>query len=189
VTAAARDRTLALTGPALGLMVLTVLVARGAGEEGVRAAIRATARTSAAFLCLALAAPAFAAGHPLVRRRAGLVRSLAVSHGLHLVVVLWLACLTAGENLRARASAAAVAGSLLAYAVLALALFRPEHPWVDRGLVWVWVAFVAAYGPRALHQPLLYGPFVGALVVALGLRVAGALARRPLAAPREDLAT
>ena len=82
-----------------------------------------------------------------------------------------------------------VAGSLLAYAVLAAAFFRPEHRWVDRGLMWVWGAFLAAYAPRAIGQPLLYGPFVAALVAALVLRLAGAYARRPVAVPREDLAT
>jgi methionine sulfoxide reductase heme-binding subunit len=189
VTAASTDRTLAWTAPALALMVLGILIAQGAGETGVRTAVRATARTSAAFLCLALASHAFAEGHVLARRRAGLVRSLAVSHALHLLVVLRLAWLTAGANLRARASAVDVAGSLLAYAILAAAFFRPEHRFVDRGLVWVWVAFLAAYGPRALRQPLLYGPFAAALVVALGVRIAAALARRPLVSHREDLAT
>jgi methionine sulfoxide reductase heme-binding subunit len=191
VTAAARDRTLAWAAPALAVMVLALLSAQGAGETGVRAAVRATARTSAALLCLALASHAFAEGHALARRRAGLVRSLAVSHGLHLLVVLRLAWLTSGENLRTRASVVNVAGSLLAYAVLAAAFFRPEHRWVDRGLLWVWAAFLAAYAPRALERPLLYGPFVGALVVALALRVAGVFGRRAaaVAVPREDLAT
>ena len=189
MTATAPDRTLAWTAPALAVMVLAVLAAQGAGEAGVRMAVRATARTSAALLCLALASHAFTDG--LVHRRAGLVRSLAVSHGLHLLVVLRLAWLTSGENLRARSSVLTVAGGVLAYAALAAAFFRPEHRWVDRGLLWVWVVFLAAYAPRALRQPLLYGPFVGALVIALALRVAGALARRPAAAavPREDLAT
>jgi methionine sulfoxide reductase heme-binding subunit len=189
VTAAARDRTLAGTAPALAVTVLAILAVQGAGEAGVRTAVRATARTSAALLCLALASHAFADGHPLVRRRAGLVRSLAVSHALHLVVVLRLAWLTSGANLRARASVLDAAGSLLAYAVLAAAFFRPEHRWVDRGLLWVWVAFLAAYGPRALRQPLLYGPFAVALLAALVLRLVGAVARRPVAVPREDLAT
>jgi sulfoxide reductase heme-binding subunit YedZ len=189
VTAAASDRTLAWTAPALAVMVLAFLTAEGAGETGVRAAVRATARTSAVLLCLALASHAFADGHGLARRRAGLVRSLAASHGLHLLVVLRLAWLTSGENLRARASIVNVAGSLLAYAVLAAAFFRPEHRWVDRGLLWVWVAFLAAYAPRALEQPRLYGPFVAALLAALALRAAGALARKPGAVPREDLAT
>jgi len=188
--AAARDRTLAWSAPALAAMVLAILAVQGAGEAGVRTAVRATARTSAALLCLALASHAFADGHALVRRRPGLVRSLAVSHGLHLLVVLRLAWLTSGDNLRARASAVNVAGSLLAYAVLAAAFFRPEHRWVDRGLVWVWGAFLAAYAPRAIGRPLLYGPFVAALVAALVLRLAGAFARRrPVAVPREDLAT
>jgi methionine sulfoxide reductase heme-binding subunit len=189
VTAAAHDRTLAWSVPALAVMVLAILAVQGAGEPGVRTAVRATARTSAALLCLALASHAFADGHPLVRRRAGLVRSLAVSHGLHLLVVLRLAWLTSGESLRARASVVSVAGSLLAYAVLAAAFFRPEHRWVDRGLLWVWGAFLAAYAPRAIAQPLFYAPFAAALVAALVLRVAGALARRPVAVPREDLAT
>jgi methionine sulfoxide reductase heme-binding subunit len=189
VTPAAPDRTLAWTAPALALMVLGIVIGQGAGEAGVRMAVRATARTSAALLCLALVSHAFAEGHALARRRAGLVRSLAVSHGLHLLVVLRLAWLTSGANLRARASLVDAAGSLLAYAVLAAAFFRPEHRFVDRGLVWVWVAFMAAYGPRALRQPLLYGPFAGALVLALGVRLAAALARRPLVSHREDLAT
>lgn len=189
MTAAFRDRTLAWTAPALALMVAAILAWQGAGEAGTRAAVRATARTSAAFLCLALASHALDGGHLLVRRRAGLVRSLAVSHALHLAVVLRLAWLTSGANLRARASAVDAAGSLLAYAVLVAALFRPEHRYVDRGLLWVWAAFFAAYAPRALREPLLYAPFAGALLVALALRAAGALAHRPVSVPGEDLAT
>jgi methionine sulfoxide reductase heme-binding subunit len=189
VTAGPGDRTVAWTAPALALMVVGILIVQGPGETGIRTAVRATARTSAAFLCLALASRAFAEGRFLPRRRAGLVRSLAVSHGLHLLAVLQLAWLTAGANLRARASVLNVVGSLLAYAVLAAAFFRPDHRLVDRGLLWVWAAFMAAYGPRALRQPLLYGPFAGALVIALALRFAAALARRPLVSHREDLAT
>ena len=184
-----RDRTLAWSAPALALMVLAILLTRGAGESGVRMAVRATARTSAVFLCLALASHALAAEHPLALRRPGLVRSLAVSHGLHLLVVLRLAGLTGGASLAARASPLNVVGGVLAYAVLAVALFRPEHRLVDRGLFLVWVAFLFSYAPRALREPFVYGPFAAALLAALGLRIAGALARRPLAAPGEDLAT
>lgn len=182
-----RDRTLAWTAPLLAAMCVAIALVAGIGEAGVRTMIRATARTSALLLCLALSSWVF---DGLARRRAGLIRSLAVSHGLHLVVVLWLAALTAGANFVERAAPVTVIGSVLAYVVIFAGAVRPRHPAVEWGLVWVAVSFLAAYGPRAAHRPWVYGPAVAALLASVALRIAGAFVRRhPVAVPpKEDFA-
>jgi len=62
----------------------------------------------------------------------------------------------------------------------------PRHPAVEWGLLWVAVSFLFAYAPRAARSPWLYGPAVGALLLAVVLRIAGAFIRRaPL---QEDVA-
>lgn len=183
-----RDRTLVWTAPLLVLMCAAAVLAWGAGEAGVRVVIRATARTSALLLVLAISSWSIAS---LAPRRASLVRSLAVSHGLHLVAVLWLGVLTSGDNLRARASLVTLTGGVLAYVVIAVGAVRPRHPFVEWGLVWVAVVFLGAYGPRAVGAPWVYGPAVVLLLAGIALRIAGPLmetapARRP---PKEDPVT
>jgi len=180
---AGRDRSLTWTAPLLVAMVVTLALGAGVGEAGTRMIVRATARTSALVLCLALSSWVIEA---LSRRRVGLIRSLAVSHGLHLVAVLWLAALTAGANLAERAEPVAVIGGVLAYAVIFAGAVWPRHPAVEWGLLWVAVSFLFAYAPRAARSPWLYGPAVGALLLAVVLRIAGAFIRRaPL---QEDVA-
>jgi hypothetical protein len=183
-----RDRTLIWTASLLVLMCVALAASAGTGEPGVRVLVRATARTSALFLCLALCSFPVDA---LARRRSALVRSLAVSHGLHLVVVSWLAVLTRGANLMERAAPVTVIGSVLAYAVIAAGAFRPRHPFVEWGLVWVAVSFLAAYGPRAAQAPLVYGPAVIAIAFSLVLRLVAPFVRAaaPVPAAKEDLAT
>jgi hypothetical protein len=175
-----QDRTLAWTAPLLVAMCVTVALLMGLGEPGVRTIVRATARTSALLVCLALSSWTIDA---LAPRRAGLIRSLAVSHGLHLVAVLGLAALTGGANLAERAEAVTAIGGLLAYAVIFAGGVRPRLPFVEWGLLWVAVSFLFAYAPRAARSPWLYGPAVGALLIAIALRIAGAFVRR---APLEE---
>ncbi len=173
-----RDRTLAWTAPLLVAMCAGLALAYGVGEPGTRTIVRATARTSALLLCLALSSWMIAG---LAARRAGLVRSLAVSHGLHLAAVMGLAALTGGANLAERADPVTAIGGALAYVVLFSGALWPRHPAVEWGLLWVAVSFLAAYGPRAARQPWFYGPIVAALLVAVALRVAGPLVRPDLA--------
>ena len=179
----APDRTLTWTAPLLCAMCVVLAIAYGVGEPGVRVLIRATARTSVLLLCLALASWMV---RGLAMRRAGLIRSLAVSHGLHLVAVIWLAALTGAANLRERAEAVTAIGGLLAYVVIAWGAFRPRHPAVGWGLLWVAVSFLGAYVPRAARHPWMYGPIVALLLVCVVLRIAG-----PFVGPeraKEDLA-
>jgi hypothetical protein len=180
------DRALGPIAALLVLMCLGALLVYGTGEPGVRVVVRAPAPTSALALCLALCSWVI---EGLAARRATLVRSLAVSHGLHLAGIVWLAAITGGANLRERAELLTVAGGLLAYAVIFYGALRPRHPFVEWGLVWVGVSFLAAYGPRAARAPLVYGPAVVALAVCLVLRVAAPFVRPAAASAKEDLAT
>lgn len=172
-----RDRTLAWTAPLLSAMCLVLALVAGLGEPGTRTIVRATARTSALLLCLALSSWMI---EGLAARRVGLIRSLAVSHGLHLVAVMGLAALTGGANLAERAHPVTAIGGALAYVVIFAGALWPRHRAVEWGLLWVAVSFLAAYGPRAARLPSFYGPFVAALLVAVALRIAGPLVRPDL---------
>lgn len=180
----ARDRTLAWTSAVLVVMCAGIALAGGLHESGTRIVVRATARTSALILCLVFASWMF---DGLARRRVALVRSLAVSHGLHLVAIAWLSVLTGGANLKERADPVTAIGGALAYAVIFAGAIRPRHPFVEWGLLWVAVSFLSAYGGRALTAPWIYGPVVLALLVAVAMRLAGPHVH-PVRGPKEDLA-
>jgi hypothetical protein len=159
-------------------MCVAIVATAGTAEPGVRALVRATARSSVLILCLALASFAVAG---LAHRRTALVRALAVSHGIHLAAVLWLAAVTHGANLHERAAIVNVVGGVLAYVVIFAGLFRPRHPLVEWGLAWVAVSFLFSYGVRAVDAPLVYGPVVAAILVCLALRVAAPFVRPAVA--------
>ena len=94
--------------PARVLMCAAALLAWGAGEAG-QVVIRATARTSALLLVLALSSRSIAArSRRVARASSGRSRCRTA---LHLVAVLWLGVLTSGDNLRARASLVTLTGA------------------------------------------------------------------------------
>jgi hypothetical protein len=171
-----RAPVLRWAAPALVLMVAAILLTQGWGEPGVREVVRWTARTSLVFFCLAFASWGLAPWAWPARRRDGLLAALAVSHGLHLLAIAALAVHTDGANVAERASR--LLGGALAYAVIFLAAWRPAGAWARWGLFWVWVVFLASYLPRAIASPLLYGPAVLALVLAMAIRLWGLLRAR-----------
>jgi hypothetical protein len=176
----AGDRAGVLPWTTAGLVAMTavVLAAQGAGEPGVRTVVRWTARTSLSFFCLGFAASALPSRWWLARQRRGWLASMAVSHGLHALAIAALAVLTHGVNLVERSRLLTAGGGILAYVVILAAGVRPDHRLVRLGLFWVWVAFLAAYLPRAREWPLTYGPAVALLLAALALRIAGVLRAR-----------
>jgi hypothetical protein len=143
-------RSVVLAGAAiLAVMVVLVLFVYGTDEQGLRVAIRATARTSA--LCTALA---FA--RIRVREAGALVP---VSHALHYGVIL-----ASGRVLDAPAVLVGVA----VFAVMVWNAFRPNAI----AIYILWIAFVVGM----LRPGALYVVFVAILLCA-GIARLGAASR------------
>ena len=155
---------------AVAALLVAVLSIHGTGEKGMESLIRWTARLSLVFFAAAFAAASFPPTSWWASHRHGFVLSLVLSHGLHAVAICGLAVLTDGANLVAR-GAVVIAGGALGYAAIGVAALRPESRWAEWGFYWLWFVFFAAYLPRALPSPLLFGPAIALLVVVLWQRV------------------
>ena len=159
-------------GGLLTLGVAAVLLAHGTGEAGVRAVIRWTARSSLCLLCLALVADGIRGNFFGWRHWVDVLRSLALSHGVHAIAILVLAWYTAGGNLMERATPVAMIGGGLAYLFIVLGVFRPRSRVVAFGLFWIWGVFLVGFGTRALRMPMPYAFPVALLAVSMLVRVA-----------------
>ncbi len=171
----------------LGAAFVGVLVGTGWSEEGVRALVRTTARTSLALFLLAFTASSLArlwrsgATAWLLRNRRQVGVSFAFSHLVHLAALVALGAAFPDPFLR-ELSVVAVAGGGLAYLfILAMTVtsFDRTAAWLGRrrwkrlhtvGSWVVWIVFAQSYLPRALVDPF-YVPFALAVLAAPVLRV------------------
>jgi hypothetical protein len=159
--------------------LLTLLLVYGTGETGVRQVVRWTARCSVCLLCLALAADGIKGTFFGWRHWAEVLRSLALSHGVHLVAVMMLALYTGGRNLIERGSPVLLLGGAIAYAFIFWGAFRPEFRVVSFGLIWIWAVFLVSYGTRAMRMPWPFAFPVALLVIAMLVRLASLLKPSP----------
>ena len=159
------------------------LLVQGAGEEGVRLGIRATARTTALVLAVVFCASALRRRWPgpatnwLMRNRRYLGLSAAVSHGYHLIFILVLYALGEGGD----TPIVAVVGGGWGFVLLA-ALAATSNDASQRSLrknwrrlhvvgVWtVWIIFAVSYFPAAGTTPVAAAMSV-VLLVSLVLRI------------------
>ena len=156
----------------------------GAGEEGIRAVLRLTARTSFVLFNAAFVASALARRWPgratrwLLANRRQVGVSFAVSHLVHLVAILALARLTVVID--DPAIAIAILG-YVAIAAMAATSFDRTAAWLGprrwRRLhltagYFIWFVFLASYLPRTIVESAAYAPFVVVLLVVLALRLA-----------------
>ena len=181
-------------------MAAALLVSYGAGEEGLRSAIRNTARTSFVLFLAGFAGPALATLRParatrrLAARQPYLFAAFAASHLLHAAAIFTLAWQTGGASLEDRGAAVVAGGGFVYLCILAAAApasaraarWLAARPKADAartvGLYLVWLTFADSYGGRAVES-IFYAPFALALLVALALRLAAALKRRAAHAP------
>ena len=195
-------RLTACAAAAVCLMVACLLAAYGAGEEGLRSIIRATARTSFALFLAGFAAPSLdrlRSARPtrwLCENRPHLFAAFAASHLFHAAAIFALAWTSGGASLADRSPAVVAAGGVVYLFILlaaapaspAAAAWMRRRPWArglrDFGLYLIWLTFLDSYGGRVAGGDLFYLPFAGLLVAALVLRLAAALARRK-SLPRE----
>jgi DMSO/TMAO reductase YedYZ heme-binding membrane subunit len=173
---------------ALGLGLAALLAAAGTDEAGVRAAVRATARSS-----VLLFLPAFAASSLqrlwrsrtsawLLRNRRQVGVSFAVSHALHGATIFWLA-LGWPDSFRETVPTTTLVFGSAGYAFVAAMTatsFDRSAAWLGRrrwkrlhttGAWYLWGVFFASYVLPAFSKPARI-PFAVAVLGTLGLRIA-----------------
>lgn len=178
---------------ALGLasMAALLLAVEGPDEAGVRALIRATARTSLVlFLAAFLASSArrlwrSPATAWLLRNRRYLGVSFALSHGLHLLAIVGLARVWP-DSFWEKTSLVTLLGGGLGYVFVAAmaatssdaavgALGMRRWKLLHRiGAWYLFGIFLLNYGPAGFFSPA-YVPASAAVIAALGLRIAAEL--------------
>jgi hypothetical protein len=186
----------ALVGWATAVVVGAAGLAMAGAEPGdaaIRAAIRATATTSLAFLLAAFVASSLVALWTtaftkwLLRNRRYVGLSFAFSQLAHLVVI-GLLLARDPEAFQARVRIVTLVGGSFGYVVtLAMTVTSFDRPtaWLGRkrwrilhgfGVYYLWFLFAVTYVGR-IGSPR-YALLISALIVALGVRVAAALKRR-----------
>jgi DMSO/TMAO reductase YedYZ heme-binding membrane subunit len=189
-------RLVGVVGAVLVTAVVVLALAAGGGIDGVRLAIRTTARTSIALFLLAFTASSLAALVPTpltawqLRNRRYLGVSFAVSHLVHAAAIVlllhWDAALfwtlTNPVNLATGGLAYAFILAMAATSFDRTAAWLGPRRWrvLHRLGVWyIWVSFLVAFGKRIPENGPAYWLPVVALIAALALRLAAARRRRP----------
>ena len=169
------------------LMALAIGAYHGFEVEGVRAVIRATARTSLALFCLAFSASAALAFWPNAwtrwqrRNRRYLGVAFAASHGVHAVAIASLALVSPPLFREAVAPAMLIFGGIgYGFILLMVATSFDRTARLIGGRAWrllhltgasyLWLAFVNSFASRAAAHPLYWAP-VALLVAVMLLRV------------------
>ena len=184
----------------LGVAAIALAAAASGGgdTDGVRAAIRATARTSFVLFCLAYSAAALARFWPnrttawVRRNRRYLGISFAASHGIHALAILSLALVAPMEfrqEVRLSMLIPGGIGYLFIIAMTATSFDRTAAAIGPRAWRWLhgfgafylWVGFLNGFGSRAMAHPSYWG-FVAILLAVMALRLA-AMRRRKVAVP------
>ncbi len=192
MSAPRRWRIVGLALMVIGVGLAYVFARDGWSDEGLRAAIRVTARCSfllflAAFSAspLAMFLPGGATRWQLANRRY-LGISFALSHLLHGAAIVTLAVRTGGSSLSAQLAGLIGGGVIYGFILFMLATsFDRTAAWVGPR-VWkavhttggylIFVTFLTSYLGKAAES-LIYLPQVGLLLAVLGLRIARRIRR------------
>ena len=185
------------TAVVLGLC-LAVLGFAGTGEDGIRAVIRLTARTSLALFLLAFCASAAFRLRPgeatrwLLANRRYLGLSFAASHFLHLAAIVGLVRRYPTSFWSDTDPTAIAVGGIGYVFVAAMAATSNDASvaWLGTrrwhllhlvGAYWIWQIFLITYALGSPQAPLKLIP-VGLLLLALAMRIATRRRRSALAA-------
>lgn len=170
----------------LTVAALTAFASAG-GSDGIRMAIRLTARTSLALFLLAFTASTLfrVCPNPWTRwqlhNRRQLGLGFAVSHLLHAIAIIALAVTDPTLFAELGGSSMLVAGgsAYLVIAAMAATSFDRTAALIGRiawrrlhlfGAWYIWLSFMVTFGKRA-QLDMAYWPFIGALLAAGALRL------------------
>lgn len=170
----------------LTIAALTAFASAG-GSDGVRMAIRLTARTSLALFLLAFTASALFRACPnpwtrwQLRNRRQLGLGFVVSHLLHAIAIIALAVIDPKLFAELGGSSMLVAGgsAYLVIAAMAATSFDRTAALIGRvawrrlhlfGAWYIWLSFMITFGKRA-QLNMAYWPFIGVLLGACALRL------------------
>ncbi len=165
-----------------GLLLLVL----ASGEDGWRAVVRLTAKTSLTLFTAAFIASSVRVLWPtpttkwLLANRRYLGVSFAASHAIHLLGIIVLVRLVPDFEI----NRTTLIGGGLAYVFLAAMTatsFDRTAAWLGprkwkllhrTGMYYCWFIFFISYAPRAAGESLLYLPFVVVLLGSIGIRIA-----------------
>jgi sulfoxide reductase heme-binding subunit YedZ len=180
-------------GPLLGTFAAILAIAALAaftsagGSDGIRMAIRLTARTSLALFLLAFTASALFRACPnpwtrwQLRNRRQLGLGFAVSHLLHAIAIIAVAVTDPKLFAELGGSSMLVAGGSAYLVILAMAATSFDRTAALIGPVawrrlhlfgawYIWLSFMITFGKRA-QLDMVYWPFIGVLLGACALRL------------------
>ena len=190
-------KTTRLVSIILAFVLIGVFTWHGPSEDGVRAVVRNSARSSVILFLLAFSASSlhwFFQKHWtawLLRNRRYVGVSFAVSHFYHLLALVALA-LWFPHPFLDKLSWITVLGGLayLFIAAMSATSFDHTRQWLGIkrwkqlhtvGSYYIWIIFAQSYFLRAIKE-VFYIPFVAALIIAMLLRIFQVLQRRTLSA-------
>jgi hypothetical protein len=176
-------RIVGLSALAIGTMVAVIWFVHGIDEQGMRMAIRATARTSCILFLCAFVASALrrvwsnSISAWLLQNRRYLGLSFAVSHTYHAIALTGLWYVSSGTY--PKFEPLAILGYLFLIAMTVTSFQRPaallgQRAWKilhTAGMHYFWLAFTVEFSMRIFHSVLIYLPLVILLVLAMVLRV------------------
>lgn len=185
-------RLVAATALGIAVLCAILLATRGAGEEGLGALARVTARVALVIFVAAYSASSLRRAWKaspsawLLRNRRYVGLSFAVAHGFHLLAIVSLVLLL-GDGFEYDPVSLAGGGTAYVFVVLLAATssdravralgparWRALH---RTGVHAIWFVFAVTAIPAALHSPLHF-LLAGLLVAGAVLRAAAALSRR-----------
>lgn len=188
-----RWRVVGLALIVIGASLLYMAVRHGWSDEGLRGAIRVTARSSLFLFLAAFSASSLMTFVPtdsvrwLLENRRFFGIAFAFSHLIHGAAIITLATRTGGASLTARVIGLGSAGVLYGFILFMLATsFDRTAAWV--GACWwkrihtlgsnlVFVSFLATYARKATES-LAFLPYTLLLLAVLGLRMARRIRNR-----------
>lgn len=178
-----------LLGALAAILTIAALAAFAStgGSEGIRMAIRLTARTSLALFLLAFTASAMFRIRPnpwtrwQLRNRRQLGLGFAVSHLLHAIAIIALAVTDPKLFAELGGSSMLVAGGSAYLVIAAMAATSFDRTAALIGAVawrrlhlfgawYIWLSFMVTFGKRA-QLDMAYWPFIAALLGAAALRL------------------
>ncbi|NHC36234.1 ferric reductase-like transmembrane domain-containing protein [Scytonema millei] len=181
---------------AVGTMVATIWLVNGIDEQGMRMAIRATARTSCILFLCAFVASALRRMRStplsvwLLKNRRYFGVSMAVSHTYHAIAIFGLWYVTAGAAPKFESfTTLAILGYIFLIAMTITSFDRPaallgQRGWKilhTTGMHFFWLAFTVEFSFKIANSPPIYFPFVVLLVGAMVLRLVTPRRQRKLA--------